>query len=382
MKHIEVAGTLFDGLTSQGQPAKLLVDGSSSATLSVGGTTEYLKPEQLKVSSRLGNSARYIQIQNFGKFETKDNERVDQIDSLLNANSKSSFLHKLESNLALIGVALLVTAVVVWALVKWGIPAAADEIVDRLPDKTADYIEASIIEQLEDRWFKPSKLDTVRQDELQALFHKVATKLGANSKGYHFQLRDAEKTVGANALAFPSGTIIMTDQLVKLVENDEQIAGVLAHEIGHLEGKHSLRQIVRGSIMTFLVAFIAGDVSGASAVLIAAPTALIELRYSRDFETEADSYALEYIGCDKSKLDKMANFFQLLDKTDIDSTIAKNNALTAEEPNENGGDEDENKIDIELTIPNVEYDFLLTHPKSEQRSEYFRTHFEKNCLGT
>ena len=394
MQIANIEGVLFDGLSSKGKSAVLEVASLQSLVLTVGTQKYHLSSDHLTFSSRLGNSARTISIQNHGKFETKDNSGVDLVASSLGMNSRLSLLHRLESNLGMIFIATIITVALGWAIVKYGIPVAADFIVDNLPDKTADYLEDKILEQLEARWFSASKLEQTRQDELHALFKQVVQELGAQEKGYQFRLRDAKDGVGANALAFPSGTIVMTDQLVNLVNNDAQIAGVLAHEIGHLQGKHSLRQIVRGSILTFMVAFIAGDVSGASAVLVAAPTVLIELRYSREFESEADTYALKYIGCDKTKLQQMARFFELLDAPVANNMTVKNHTLKRNKSSNSTATEDDVTIDNQpeettddvqgseeqsIDFPKVNLEFLLTHPKSKKRSAHFRNYFDREC---
>jgi len=204
----------------------------------------------------------------------------------------------------------------------------------RLPDKTADVIEQKILVQLEKRWFKPSNLSTARQDELNALFEQVLERLDASNKGYVFKLRDAEKTVGANALAFPSGTIVMTDQLVELAKNDVQLAGTVA---------------------------------------------ILQLSYSREFETDADSYALDYLGCDKDGLNSMADFFNIIANIELvdappagtknNKPIATEPEITTPEPDSNNAETQESRIDS----------FLATHPASAKRSAVFANHYENEC---
>lgn len=371
---IEVHGKLFDGKSSTQTTATLTFNDTGQVSLSSAGSEQWVSATDISISSRLGNSARYLELGPLGRFETGNNDAVDAIAKILKPDEKSSLLYKLESNLTLIIVAVIVTSLFVAATVRWGIPAAADKIVDALPDKTTDVIENKILGQLEDRWFQPSTLSVTRKEELKALFEQVLQRLDASNKGYEFKLRDAEKTVGANALAFPSGTIIMTDQLVELASDDVQLAGILAHEVGHLEGKHSLRQIVRGSILTFLVAFIAGDVSGASSTLITAPVAILQLSYSREFETDADNYALRYLGCDKTALDFMAEFFGKLANIELvqePPSGTKNNGPAVAEP-------DITPVDKEAQANKFE-NFLATHPASSERSAMFRDHYENEC---
>ena len=95
--------------------------------------------------------------------------------------------------------------------------------------------------------------------------------------------------IGANALALPDGTLIITDQLIDLSEHDEEALAVLAHELGHVQHRHGLRQVIQGSILTVVVSWYLGDVGGWAASL---PTLLLQARYSREHEHEADAYAV------------------------------------------------------------------------------------------
>ncbi len=364
---MKIFGKIYDGTSSIANKANIAVDSFDSITLNVEGKLHTLSKEQLRISSRLGSSARYIEIDSFGRFETLDNDQVDELSTFIHPENTQGLLHKLESNLPLILVSIFVTISFVWALIRWGIPGAADYIVDALPEQTTSAIENSLLDKLEEDWFKPSKLSESRQQELQSLFQRVTLQLASQNdlkrteKVYQFKLRDAEHSIGANALAFPSGTIVMTDQLVKLVNNDIQLAGVIAHEIGHLDGQHSLRQIVRGSLLTFLVAWITGDISGASSTLVTAPAILTQLKYARDFETEADHYAVEYLNCSSENLEMMAHFFEVL-------------GGHTNKPENHQSERLEENDDI------LGSDFIASHPATKLRVKFFRQYHQKHCL--
>ena len=173
--------------------------------------------------------------------------------------------------------------------------------------------------------------------------------------------------------------------------------------MGHLEADHSLRQIVRGSLLTFIVAFIAGDASGASAAILSAPTFLAELQYSRKFEIEADDYAIRYFSCDTQGLRDMAKFFMSLGHTH-ETLIQKNQTeqgqteqsqvkkeqveedqtkegQTQEEQemlNDDGGIDGD--VDGEQTgVDSLLSNFLSTHPASDLRAQRFEQHISTNC---
>lgn len=99
--------------------------------------------------------------------------------------------------------------------------------------------------------------------------------------------RDGGK-ISANALALPGGTIVVTDQLVRLAQSDDEIAGVLAHEIGHVEERHSLQQIYRALGITALLALVGGDSAQLVHDAINQAAVLQTFAYSREFEYAAD----------------------------------------------------------------------------------------------
>jgi Zn-dependent protease with chaperone function len=104
-----------------------------------------------------------------------------------------------------------------------------------------------------------------------------------------YQLKFASSNVlGPNAAALPSGVIILTDDLVRLARDDREIVGVLAHEAGHVEGRHGLRLLIRAFAFDTMVGLLFGDYS---AVAAGASSALVQARYSRDFERDADAFA-------------------------------------------------------------------------------------------
>ncbi|MFP5212947.1 MAG: M48 family metalloprotease, partial [Acidobacteriota bacterium] len=135
--------------------------------------------------------------------------------------------------------------------------------------------------------------------------------------GYHFLLLDSDEV---NAFAAPGGLILVTKGMVRLCKDEDQLAAVLAHEIGHIQGRHGLKAIKTGRLNTaFTIIAAEGmkNVSGGKmAQLVEAfegsvgdvVTTLMNNGYSRDLEREADQSAaviLKRVGYDPSGLLKM-----------------------------------------------------------------------------
>ena len=126
-------------------------------------------------------------------------------------------------------------------------------------------------------------------------------------------------SIGANALAIPNNTIIVTDELVKLAKNDYELIGVLAHEQGHLVQRHSLQQSLSGLGISIILLMITGD---GSDILTSLPVAAVGASYSRDFESEADLYALKQLSKHQIPTAHFANFLQRMED-EADGETAK-----------------------------------------------------------
>jgi predicted Zn-dependent protease len=107
-----------------------------------------------------------------------------------------------------------------------------------------------------------------------------------------------------NAFAVPGGYVYITRQLVSLMNNEAELAGVLGHEVGHVAARHSAqRQQVaqRNSLLGALGSILSGVLLGNSQLgqlgqqIASAVPQLATLKYSRGQETEADNLGIQYL---------------------------------------------------------------------------------------
>jgi predicted Zn-dependent protease len=161
-----------------------------------------------------------------------------------------------------------------------------------LPPQADKLIGAQTLQILDKSVFDGSRLDEQRQASLQNLFARMTGSI-VDGHDYSLALRHSE-AMGPNAFALPAGIVVMTDELVAMADNDEQIMAVLAHEIGHVRGRHALRQMIQGAGVSALALVILGDVSSITALASAAPV-LVQAKQSRDFEREADAFARSWL---------------------------------------------------------------------------------------
>jgi Zn-dependent protease with chaperone function len=94
-----------------------------------------------------------------------------------------------------------------------------------------------------------------------------------------------------NAFALPGGKIYLLDGLLQKANSADEIAGVIAHEIGHVVHRDQTRMLIQNGGTSFLIGLLLGDITGSGAVIFAART-LVEASYSREAEASADAFAI------------------------------------------------------------------------------------------
>jgi Zn-dependent protease with chaperone function len=95
-----------------------------------------------------------------------------------------------------------------------------------------------------------------------------------------------------NAIALPGGRIYLFGGLLAKADNADEIAGILAHELGHLKHRDNTRGLIANGGTSFLIGLLFGDITGSSAVIFASRS-LITASHSREAEHDADTFAIE-----------------------------------------------------------------------------------------
>jgi Zn-dependent protease with chaperone function len=96
----------------------------------------------------------------------------------------------------------------------------------------------------------------------------------------------------ANAFALPGGRIYLLDGLLQKARSPDEIAGILAHELGHVHHRDGMRRMIQTGGTSFLFGLLFGDVTGAGAVIFISRS-MLDASYSRDAERSADAFAIE-----------------------------------------------------------------------------------------
>lgn len=287
-----VAARYYNGKSSQQRKVEIYPDPAGLRVVGEGVDFRCALNE-VRTSSRVGNTRRHLYFADGSQCETEDNNAIDELFSGMRGAARGRLLHRWESRLGYVLLAFVLTAVLLWAGITYGVPALSRQIAFRLPASTEKMLGREALASLDNFLLEPTRLPAKRQEELKALFAEMTAGIEGAGE-YRLELR-ASKKIGANALALPSGIVVVTDPLVELAKTDQELIAVLAHEIGHLRQRHNLRRVLQNSATAVLVIAVTGDISSVASLATALPAVLLQSKYSRDFEREADDFAYDYL---------------------------------------------------------------------------------------
>lgn len=182
-------------------------------------------------------------------------------------------------------------------------------------------------------------LDSIKNKEVYQYVYKVRDKILNSGKvdfkdDFSWRLRIIHDDKTLNAFCTPGGYIYIYTGILKFLESEDEFAGVLGHEIGHADMRHSTRQMTKQFGVSVLIDILAGN----RAMLKQVTSAIVGLKFSRAHETEADEQSVKYLCPTDYNADGGAGFFEKISKL--------------------GGDR--------------QPEFLSTHPNPENRIEHFK----------
>lgn len=144
---------------------------------------------------------------------------------------------------------------------------------------------------------------------VDAVRHIGAKLTGGSRYQYRWLIVQSNEV---NAFAAPGGVIVVHSGLIKQTGRPEELAGVLAHEVAHVELRHSLQGLIKKAGFSILLSFLMGDWSGTA--LGGSIATLTEMKFSRDAETEADEEGLRRLVATRISPQGMPEFFAKLAK--------------------------------------------------------------------
>lgn len=300
----------FDGRSARPRPVQVWLDG---ATLHYGEHSAPLAGVTWPERQRHGQ--RQILLPGGGLLSVADAAAFDAWARASGRGDSVVVRWQQSWRLALLSLLLLVAGLA--AGYRWGLPWAADRAVDALPTRAEQRIGAHLLDSLDGDWLQPTRLSAAQQrawrERWQAMLAR-ARAAGGPTVPEHFEIhfRAGGKALGPNAFALPGGDVVITDELLKLLDDEpDAVLTVLAHELGHVQHRHGLRMLLRAGAVGVVTSVFVGDFSS---LLAAAPALLATNAYSRDNEREADAYGRALARAGGVDTARMAVFFERIAK--------------------------------------------------------------------
>jgi predicted Zn-dependent protease len=304
-----IRGRLREGAIACEIPVEIQVDGD--ALLIAGAEKSSRVPrDTIRADAPLPGVARMLTLPDGSQIETDDGDAVAMLFATPSRIDAAAYW--LESRWAAALASIPLIAVLAWLVVGVLLPRAADPVARMVSPRIELVLGKRTLATLDRVALKPSRLDADTRLRIERQFRSFVAGERGEEK-YQLAFRSG---MGPNAFALPGGIIVVTDEMVKLAESDAELIAVLAHEIGHVRGRHALRLILQDSGVIVLVTALAGDAASMTLLAAALPTVLLQSHYSREFETEADDYAFAQLKSHGVSPQAFADMMQRLQRAD------------------------------------------------------------------
>ncbi|MDD5439894.1 MAG: M48 family metalloprotease [Candidatus Omnitrophica bacterium] len=177
-------------------------------------------------------------------------------------------------------------------------------------------IGASVAKQVEKEYKETD--DPLMEKHVEELGARIASVNERKDLTYRFKVLKAKNDDDYNAFSLPGGYVYIFDAFVKKMNNDDEVAGVLAHEVGHIAAKHSIKRLQGGLGMDILmllgmgIGATGGNVENPQEAMAA--LSLLMAAYSREDEMEADALSIKYLKESKFDPQGVVNALEFLQK--------------------------------------------------------------------
>jgi Zn-dependent protease with chaperone function len=232
------------------------------------------------------------------------------------------------------------------------IPFAADLFAQNIPQSYEISLGNKIYEQI------------VANDTIDTLKTNIANRFVKQinfSTNYPIQITVVHGNI-INAFATPGGHIIIYDTLLNELENADEFAALLSHEVTHIKERHSLRAITSDLSRSLFLSILFHDRNGISSVIISNANMLNTLRFSREMEKAADDGAIKIMLNNNIDPDGMAQLLKLLqreDKSNGDITYLSTHPAT-----------DQRIKDVESLIDNYNIRIIQNKQRNDTWKEF------------
>jgi Zn-dependent protease with chaperone function len=326
-----VQGLYYDGRSSRSHEISFRIEGGLCRITGIG-IDKAIPVLDITVSEQLDKAHRLLHFRDGTSCELPDNAQLSTL--LKKTRLGDGIVNRLQRSWRWVIISFVLIGICVFAGYKWGLPFIAEKLAYRIPYAVLQTVSEQAMSTLDGRFIKPSRLAPERQEQLRERFSRVSFP---QKQRFPVKVQFRDGDFGANAFALPDGTIVFFDKLVELTDNDDELVAVFAHEAGHVAKRHSMRQLIQSSIVALALAAYLGDVSSLAGALSGW---LLQAKYSRDFERDADRFAAATLRSNNLSPRLLASFLLKLEESH-------------KKPSAHRGD----KI----------WDYLSSHPATEER---------------
>ena len=281
----------YDGESSRTRAVRLSCARDMLQLLFDDGETQAWPLQAVTISPRLGSTPRILRLPDGARLEAADSPVLDAW--FKGAGGRiQTFADWLERRRAAILASAALVLVATVLFLRFGMPWLAREVAQRMPPAIERHASDQVVAMLERVHFQPSQVPAGRRAVLASRFRAL---VAGEPRSTEMRLSIVRAPgIGANAFALPDGRIFVTDELLELAANDEEVLAVLAHEAGHHVHRHGMRGALESSSVFVIAGLLFGDVSGSS-LAVSIPATLLTSGFSRGYEREADAYAFDLL---------------------------------------------------------------------------------------
>lgn len=281
-------GVLHDGRTATAVPVRVEEQGDDIAICD-GTVTARVPRAAVVADAPIPGVPRVLRLPDGERIESEEHAAVAALWPERGIVARAAYA--VETRWWAVFTGIAITAGCIWLVVAVLLPLGADPLARSISPEVERYMGEQALKSLDKTVMKPSQLSADEQEEWEDKFDAFVEGEKGEEK-YAVVFRHAG---GPNAFALPGGTIVITDEMVDAVGSDDELLAVLAHEIGHVRGRHAMRLVLQSSGIAVLMTALAGDAAGVTFLAAALPTMLLQSGYSRQFEAEADDYAFAHL---------------------------------------------------------------------------------------
>ena len=281
---MKAAGHFFRNLSSKQEAGEIIIRKQTASIKS--GEVQICK--NVKIQSIQGRRDIYL-----------SNGFLFTISELLTAEQENIYLNKHEKIINWLEVFSLRKAVILSAVLLVGIIcirlalySSIHFLVAVFPSNWEEKIGNNAYTSLAKVAFEKTELPPKKISILLNKANEMVSANGLKNSNIYFHKSDL---FGGNALAFPGGPIVVTDDLVTLLDQDDLILAVIAHELAHIKQRHSLHQIMEVVGIAAIASVLFGSTDSLIEEASLVAVNLWASKKSRSFEKEADLVALDYL---------------------------------------------------------------------------------------